>query len=70
MGLSPQEMNDAIVRNLKDKTGKTLEQWLETVQESSLGDKKEIVPFLKEVHGLGHFQAQTIFKYFKTSENA
>ncbi len=69
MGLSPQEMNDAIVRNLKDKTGKSLGEWIEALRASTSAEKKEIIKFLKEENGLGHFQAQTIYKHYKTELN-
>ncbi len=62
MGLSPQEMGDAIVRNLKAKTGRTLEEWLIEIKEITYHDKKEFVAYLKHHYGLGHFQAQTIFQ--------
>ena len=65
MGLSPQQMNDAIIQNLKLKTGRTLEEWIDIVEKSSTSEKKEIIASLKEEYGLGHFQAQTVYKQFK-----
>ena len=64
MGLSPAEMDAAIVRNLPDKTGKSLDEWLEVLVQSGLTEKKELKAHLKESHGVGHFQAQTIVKRF------
>lgn len=64
MGLSPEEMDAAIIRNLPEKTGKSMNEWLEVLQESSLTEKKELKAHLKDVHGVGHFQAQTIVKRF------
>jgi hypothetical protein len=33
MALSPSEMHDAIIKNLPEKTGKSISQWLEIVNE-------------------------------------
>ena len=56
-------MDDAtatMIRNLEEKTGKNLDQWVALVQK--LGDKKhgEVVAHLKEKHGLGHGYANLI----------
>ncbi len=57
-------MGEAIIRNLKEKTGKTLEEWIRVVSGTGLREKKEVVNYLKSTHGVGHFQAQTIFEHF------
>ena len=64
MGLSPQEMEAAIIKNLSAKTGKSLSEWLTILDESKLTEKKELKAHLKGTHGVGHFQAQTIVKHF------
>jgi predicted transport protein len=64
MALGPKQMGEAILRNLEDKTGKTLEQWLTLVKKSKLADKKQVIDFLKSEHNLGHFQAQKIYECF------
>lgn len=64
MALGPKQMGDAIVRNLQAKTGKTLEEWIRVVSETGLREKKEVVNYLKTTHGVGHFQAQTIYEHF------
>jgi len=68
MGLSPQEMETAIIQNLPSKTGKSLDEWLEVLRESKLTEKKELKAHLKDTHGVGHFQAQTIVKRFLTNQ--
>lgn len=65
MALNPNQMSEAIIRNLKEKTGKTLEEWLDEVKETALEEKKEVIEFLKNEKGLGHFQAQEVYKHFK-----
>ena len=57
-------MGDAIVRNLADKTGKSLDEWFEVVAPTGLTEKKAIAKFLKEERGLGHFQAQKVAERF------
>lgn len=65
MALNPNQMSDAIIRNLKEKTGKSLEEWLNELNESELQEKNEVIEFLKKEKGLGHFQAQEVYKKFK-----
>ena len=64
MGLSPNEMEQAIVKNLPEKTGKSLEQWFKVLDDEKQSDKKEMKACLKDKYKVGHFQAQTIVKYF------
>ena len=64
MGLSPKEMENAIIKNLLEKTGKSIDEWLRVLLEENLPDKKEMKSCLKEKHKVGHFQAQTIVKLF------
>lgn len=51
---TPEEMAAAMVANLKDKTGKTLEQWLTVVKKSKLAKHGEIVKLLKGEHEMTH----------------
>jgi len=62
--MNPDEMEEAIVRNLADKTGKSLEGWCEVLRGSGLTEKRDMKKCLKEDHGVGHFQAQTIVKLY------
>ncbi len=57
---SPEEMKATMVANLKDKTGKTLPQWLKLVQASSFEKHGQIVKFLKADHGVSHGFANLI----------
>ena len=49
-----------MIKNLEEKTGKTLAQWVTVVK--GLGPKKhgEIVSFLKETHEMGHGYANLV----------
>ena len=62
--MSPAEMEKAIIRNLPEKTGKSLEEWLQLLALQTDQNKKALKQFLKQEHQLGHFQAQTIVKFF------
>jgi len=57
-------MEQAIVRNLREKTGRSLTEWCSVLRDSGLSQKGELKEALKKVHGVGHFQAQTIVKFY------
>jgi len=62
--MKPEEMEVAIVRNLPGKTGKSLEEWFSVLDDSGIAEKSAMKKHLKEDHGVGHFQAQTIVKFY------
>lgn len=62
MALSAKEMGEAIIRNMKEKTGRALEEWLGMIPAALAGDRRKVVAWLKEEHGLGHYQAVTVFE--------
>ncbi|MCS5534199.1 MAG: DUF4287 domain-containing protein [Candidatus Poseidoniaceae archaeon] len=62
--MKPEEMEKAIIRNLADKTGRTLEEWFSVLSDTGLSEKRELKEHLKAVHAVGHFQAQTIIKFY------
>ena len=64
MGLSPKEMEGAIIKNLPVKTGKSIDEWIQVLAKEKIPGKKEMKVCLKEKHKLGHFQAQTIVKTY------
>jgi len=53
-----------MIRNLPEKTGKSLEEWCVVLKESGLTEKRDLKKHLKEEHGVGHFQTQTIVKHY------
>ncbi len=53
-------MEDAIISNLKQKTGKSLEEWIRVVKKSGLAAKKERAQWLKAKHRLGGTTAAVI----------
>lgn len=54
MPKSPEEMAEAMIANMKDKTGKTLPQWLALVNKTGLEKHGLIVKHLKSDHGMTH----------------
>jgi len=68
MAQTPDEMAATMVANLKEKTGKTLDQWLKIVKGSKLGKHGEIVKFLKGDHGMTHGFANLVAHKFLKSD--
>lgn len=60
MSLSPAQMQQAIIHNLKQKTGKTLSEWIALARSLQAASYKELQQRLKAEFGLGHVQAQTV----------
>ena len=54
MPKSPEEMAAAMVANMKEKTGKTLAQWVKIGKAAKLEKHGQIVKFLKGDHGMTH----------------
>jgi predicted transport protein len=54
-------MRDAMIRNLPQKTGRTLEQWAALVRaDAPAGARKERIAWLQREHGLGHGYASFV----------
>lgn len=60
MAKTPEEMAATMVANLKQNTGKTLEQWLKLLSGAKLARHGEIVKMLKGEHGVTHGYANLI----------
>lgn len=54
MAPTPEEMAETMIANLKEKTGKTLAQWLKITKKAGFAKHGEIVKFLKGDHGMTH----------------
>ena len=55
-------MEKAMLKNMTQKTGKPINEWISIVNEQNFVENKDIVKFLKEEHSLGHFYAHLIAK--------
>ena len=63
MGLSPQEMEEAIIRKMPETTGRTLDAWIGVLRAApAFAKPKEAVAWLKAEHGLGHVTAQLVVR--------
>ncbi len=54
MPKSPEEMAAAMIANMKEKTGKTLEEWLAITKPAGWEKHGQIVKLLKSDHGMTH----------------
>ena len=60
--MDPLSMEKAMLKNMVEKTGKPLQEWINIVNEQNFVENKDIVKFLKEEHSVGHFYAHLIAK--------
>lgn len=60
MAKSPEEMAATMIANFKEKTGKTLEQWIAIAKKSGAAKHGEIVKALKTDHGMTHGFANVV----------
>ncbi len=56
-------MTETMIANMKEKTGKTLEQWLKIVDKTKTDKHMELVKFLKVEHAVTHGFANMIAHY-------
>ena len=68
MPSSPEEMANAMIANMKDKTGKTLEQWLTVAGKIGAEKHGQVVKALKSDHGLTHGYANLVAHKFLKSD--
>lgn len=68
MPKSPEEMAAAMIANMKEKTGKTLEQWLSVARTSGAEKHGQIVKALKTDHGMTHGYANLVAHKFLKSD--
>lgn len=62
MGNEPKDMVDAVTRSMKDRTGRTVEQWVALVQAEGPDplDQKAVRAWLGDVHGLAQNSRWTV----------
>ena len=71
MPKSPEEMGAAMLRNLEDKTGKTMPQWLRIAKASKAAKHGELMKHLKADHGVTHGYANLIaHTHFKSAASS
>ena len=52
--MDPLSMEEAIISKMIERTGKSIEQWIEIVKDNDFSNHWEIVKFLKQEHSLTH----------------
>lgn len=68
MPSSPEEMAKAMIANMKEKTGKTLDQWLAVAKKTGAEKHGQVVKALKADHGLTHGFANLVAHKFLKSD--
>lgn len=63
------EIEKEFIDTAKDKTGKTLQDWLKLVKSSGIEKRNDILDWLKKGHGLNHLQAQLITGIYLNNGN-
>ena len=58
--MDPLSMEKAMIKNMIEKTGKPIEEWIKIVQVKDFLKHGEIVKFLKEQYSLTHGYANLI----------
>lgn len=58
--MDPLSMEEAIISKMIERTGKSIEQWIEIVKDNDFSKHGEIVKFLKQEHSLTHGYANLI----------
>lgn len=65
MAQNPHEMLAAMVANMKEKTGKSLEEWKELLSVVGLEKHGQMVNHLKKEHGVTHGYANSIVHLYR-----
>ena len=60
--MDPKSMEKEMLKNMVEKTGESIKEWISIVNEIFFVENKDIVKFLKEEHSAGHFYAHLIVK--------
>ena len=63
-------MEETMIKNLEEKTGKKFSAWIRIVRTSGLSSHGEMMKFLKEKHGLTHGYANLIVHRARGSDSA
>tara|TARA_Y100000590_G_scaffold445816_1_gene578459 strand:- start:49 stop:240 length:192 start_codon:yes stop_codon:yes gene_type:complete len=58
--MDPLSMEKAMIKNMIEKTGKPIEEWIKIIKEKDFLKHGEIVKFLKEQYSLTHGYANLI----------
>jgi len=62
--MDPKLMEQAMLKNMAIKTGRSLEEWTKILKTHNFLKKIELIDLLKNKYSVGHFYAQLILKEF------
>ena len=65
--MDPLSMEKAMIKNMVERTGKPIDDWLEIVSSKKLNKHREIVNFLKHNYSITHGYANLIA--YKSKKN-
>jgi hypothetical protein len=60
MSQLPDAALESMIKNLKEKTGKSIDEWITIAKSAKLAKHGEIVSMLKTKHGMGHGYANLV----------
>lgn len=60
MSKSPEAALESMIQNLKEKTGKSIDEWIKIAKAAKLAKHGEIVAMLKTKHEMGHGYANLV----------
>lgn len=63
------ELETDFIETAKEKTGKSLQEWLTLVKSSKIQKQNDILELLKKGHGLNHMQAQFVAGIYLNNGN-
>lgn len=63
------EIEKEFIATAKEKTGKSIQNWLNLIKSSGIEKRNDILEWLKKGHGLNHLQAQLITGIFLNNGN-
>ncbi len=66
--MESKDMEISMLKNLQEKTGKPLEEWIKIVQSTNLEKHKEIINYLKSEHGFTYGFANLVAHKSKGSD--
>ena len=70
MPVRPEESLAKMIASLKEKTGRTLEEWKELIEKAGLQKHGEVMSYLKGEHGISHGYANQIALHRNDSPSA
>lgn len=66
MALSPAEMHASILKNIPERTGRSLVEWMK-IADGAPAEEPAAIRWLMDKHDLGRFQAQAIVRHTRTN---